>query len=615
MPLFSSIPYLGEEMIKAISWTLLHSLWQGILLALISACIIFRTKKANSSLRYNLLAAALLVFVTGVAATFVIQFMKATEAAVQASTMPVSQIYLVESSGGLITENGELTIKDHAVNFFNINASWIVLAWLLIIGYKFIRLSAGLYKIYHLKKYGVSSAGEYWNKKVAELCWQLRINKKVQLLQSQMVCIPVVIGYFKPVILFPASILMAMPLQEVEAVLLHELGHIRRGDFLVNLLQNIIEIVFFFNPAILWVSSLIKTERENCCDDMVLSQTGNKRAYINALISFQQFSPTAIGQFETAFTGEKNHLLNRVKRIVHNNNQTLNSMEKKFLSAGIILGTLCLFVFISMKAQNDGKMNSPVHIGAAETAEVATNKMSIKSEENTISQTTSASSDKTTTNVTLFAETDSVPVYKVGGKGNMTGTTTTSVNGKPYKIVLTNSVVTELYIDGQQIPSNKIIDHKLTLDGIYSRWVNESEEQAMRDIEQDMSDKEQAMRDIEQDMRDKEQDMRDREQAMRDKEQAMRDKEQARTLAGPRRSETSAISSRHEAIKEEENIKKIIQELIEDKIITSGENLSFFLSEAKFIVNDKKQSIEIAKKYFTKYGYKGFNRLYNFRTD
>lgn len=354
MFLFYSISIAAEEIVRALSWTLLHSVWQGVLLSLIAALIMLFTKNQSPSLRYNLLSGTLVLFITGIFFTFFVQLVYPADTT-QLSILTASPIDSVQPSANPITLNPGISVIDKAVGFLNANAGWIVLTWLLTIVYKFIQLSSGYYNMYQLKKKQVSSAGEYWNKRVIELCGQLRINKNVQLLQSCAINVPAVIGYFKPVILFPAAMLTAMSVQEVEAVLIHELGHIRRRDFLVNFLQNIVEIIFFFNPAVLWVSSLIKTERENCCDDIAINHTTNKKDYIKALISFQQFSQKSNQQLAVAFSGETNQLLTRVKRIIYKNNKTLNNLEKRFLSAMILLSSICLLAFVSLKAQEDKK--------------------------------------------------------------------------------------------------------------------------------------------------------------------------------------------------------------------------------------------------------------------
>ena len=159
----------------------------------------------------------------------------------------------------------------------------MVLIWFLIICARSIQFAAGLHNIYHIKRTKVLSAGIYWDNKIGELSDQLGIKRTVQIMQSGIAKLPMVLGHFKPVILIPIGLLTALSTEEVESILVHELAHIHRRDYLVNLLQNLMEIVFFFNPAVLWVSALIKAERENCCDDIVVAQTSSKVSYIKAL--------------------------------------------------------------------------------------------------------------------------------------------------------------------------------------------------------------------------------------------------------------------------------------------------------------------------------------------
>ena len=107
----------------------------------------------------------------------------------------------------------------------------------------------------------------------------------------------------------------------------HELAHIRRKDYLVNLVQSFAEVVFFFNPALLWISSLLREERENCCDEVAISHTNDKKQFIHALVAFQEYAThTSNKQPTIAFAGRKNYLLNRVKRIIYNENKKLNAM-------------------------------------------------------------------------------------------------------------------------------------------------------------------------------------------------------------------------------------------------------------------------------------------------
>jgi len=122
--------------------------------------------------------------------------------------------------------------------------------------------------------------------------------------------------------------------EEAEAVLLHELAHIRRSDYLVNLLQSIMEIIFFFNPAILWLSALIKAERENCCDDMAVARSG-KVNYLKALVACEEYNMPAVC-YAMALKVNNGSLKNRVTRIISNKNLPLNKGEKSLLAVCLI---------------------------------------------------------------------------------------------------------------------------------------------------------------------------------------------------------------------------------------------------------------------------------------
>ncbi|MEP6713778.1 MAG: M56 family metallopeptidase [Ferruginibacter sp.] len=471
MPLLFSIPFSGQEIIQALNWTLIHSLWQGMLLSMVAGSIVFFTKKSSPSLRYNLLVGALFVFVITISATFRMQVIKAKHVANTAIVVPAVKTSAMENAAiSPLAVESNSSLNDKAGAFFTANAYWIVLTWLLIIGLQFIRLTAGLYGIYQLKRREVFSAGEYWNRRIAELRRQLQINKRVKLLQSGLAEMPAVIGYFKPVILFPAAMLASLPASEIEGILMHELAHIRRKDFLVNMLQHMVEIIFFFNPAVLWVSSLIKQERENCCDDIALSQTGSKQNYIKALLSFQGFNVYMTSPLINAFSGEKNHLMNRVKRIIYNNNKTLNNMEKKFLVTGMIITSVFIFAFSSNNVQPKGiekkDVSQPVNITPVEKIFAD-----------------------------LPAPADTIPIREQDMREGSTRKISTSVNGRKYIIVSENNEVKELYVNSKKIPAEKMGDYKNITGKILrqSKADMEQSDQELRLSEIDMEQSKTAM--------------------------------------------------------------------------------------------------------------------------
>ncbi|TCD00058.1 M56 family metallopeptidase [Pedobacter psychroterrae] len=326
------------EVQNAIYLTLLHSLWMGLVLALATGIVIVATKKSNASTRYNLLTALLFVFVLAVGFVFY-QSLTGKIAAVNSSNTQIAPQHLIaeqtNSPAPVATESSFMTNINSVVSLWSSYANQIVLIWFLIICAKCIQLMVGLHSIYYLKRTQLFIAGKFWENKVAELSKKLGINKKISIFQSGIAKVPMIAGYFKPVILMPIGMLNGISTAEVEAILSHELAHLKRNDYLVNIIQSLIEIVFFFNPGVLWISKLIREERENCCDDLALHCIENKHQYIKALIACQEFR-TDHTSYAMAITGKKNHLKERVNRMIFDNNSTLNKMEKTILTITLI---------------------------------------------------------------------------------------------------------------------------------------------------------------------------------------------------------------------------------------------------------------------------------------
>src|SRR6185437_12084034 len=129
---------------------------------------------------------------------------------------------------------------------------------------------------------------------------------------------PVVLGHFRPVILVPLGFLAGLLPDQVEAILLHELAHIRRSDYLMNVCQRVIEALLFYHPAVWWISQVIRAERENCCDDMVVDLRGDAHAYAEALTTLEhsrleQHWPTR----RTAVASTGGNLVKRIKRLLY----------------------------------------------------------------------------------------------------------------------------------------------------------------------------------------------------------------------------------------------------------------------------------------------------------
>ncbi len=330
-----------DRLAGALCNTLMHSLWQGILLTAIAGLIIICTRKTSSALRYNLLISAMMLFAIGVSVTFIWQYSRSNPmlAIKTPSGIRINNTVQQVQSAHVYLGGQDLSQQPFTVsvnNFLSEHHNIIVFIWFLIVCARCLQLAFGLYGIYRLRRVQVTIVKGDWQQRLQLLANKLRLIKAVILLESGLAKVPMVIGYLKPVILVPVGLLNTLSAEEVEAILIHELAHIKRRDYLVNMLQSLMEIVFFFNPAVLWVSKLIKTERENCCDDLAVSQNNNKINYIRALVSCEEYQ-ASVPAYAMGLPGSKNTLLNRVKRIVSNRNYSLNLFEKTILAVCLVI--------------------------------------------------------------------------------------------------------------------------------------------------------------------------------------------------------------------------------------------------------------------------------------
>jgi bla regulator protein BlaR1 len=338
----------ADRFIGALCNTLVHSLWQGLILAAVTGLIILLTRKSAPAMRYNLLISALALFAIGVGATFAVQFAQASALSAGAVSM-ISDAVVNTAAIHINTPISPQNFTETLFSYLNQHHNTIVMVWFMIICAKSIQLVVGLLGVRRLKYTKVHQVKIEWHNRMLQLADNLKIKQRIALLESGLAKVPMVIGTFKPVILIPIGLLTALSTQEVEAILVHELAHIKRRDYLVNLLQSLMEIVFFFNPAVLWISQLIKAERENCCDDMALTQSGNKISYIKALVSCQEYQ-ASVPAYAMAFAGDKNTLMSRVKRMASNKNHSLNLFEKTVLAVCLVVSGLCMSAF-AKKAQ------------------------------------------------------------------------------------------------------------------------------------------------------------------------------------------------------------------------------------------------------------------------
>lgn len=325
---------VNDIFLKAVSWTLVHSIWQGFLLAMLSGVVIMATRKASAALRYNLIAGLFVGFLIGAAITFNSEF-KAQEIA-QAIEGKISAAQAINNASLIESTIVAPDFFQVAIGFLNKNTSLIAFCWFLIFCVRCVGIFTQLCFVYKIRNYKTFVPLPFWQTKINELSSRIKLRQAVVLLESTLVKAPSVTGFLKPILLVPVGLLANLPHDQIEAILLHELAHIRRKDYLMNIFQSLAELIFFFNPGLIWVSAILREERESCCDDIAISATENKPEFVRALLSFEEYKYSA-GSLAMGFGGNKNHLLNRARRIFDNNNQSLNQMEKSLISISFVV--------------------------------------------------------------------------------------------------------------------------------------------------------------------------------------------------------------------------------------------------------------------------------------
>jgi GWxTD domain-containing protein len=286
---------------KAVGWTLFYSIWEGALAALLLLTVLLALRSARA--RYACACLALVGMLAGFALTL---YPLASQAGGTSATIPQG----VPGAPGPVHPGSPDTAPHGRLEDA---LPWLAPFWLVGVMVFHLHSLAGWIAARRLAHHGVCRASAPWPERLRELSARLRIAKPIALLESCLADVPVVIGWLHPVILVPVGMLGGIPPAQVEAILLHELAHIGRCDYLVNLLQTVVESILFCHPAVWWISGVIRAERENCCDDLVVAASGDRREYAAALTTLEQ-TRRALDEAALAATGGS--LVKRIRRLL-----------------------------------------------------------------------------------------------------------------------------------------------------------------------------------------------------------------------------------------------------------------------------------------------------------
>ncbi|HMO41657.1 MAG TPA: M56 family metallopeptidase [Saprospiraceae bacterium] len=313
--------YISEALIYALGWTVVHTLWQAAGIALLLAGLLPLLQKKSAILRYWLAYAAL-VLVFGLA---IATFWDLYASARAFSVVEITRLTIPDAPHAAIADSPPLLQRWQ--QYFDTHLPMLVSLWLLGVVFFVLRLLGGLVYLKRLKTAHTAPVDTHWEELLAYLAQRMAVQRPVRLLESALVQTPVVLGHLKPLILLPVGMVNALSITQVEAILAHELAHIARYDYLLNVLQSFIEALLYFNPAVWWFSAVIRAEREHCCDDRALQVCDNSFAYAKALVAIQEMHRPAPG-LAMAFGHQKKHLLHRIQRILQQPQNRTNIMEK-----------------------------------------------------------------------------------------------------------------------------------------------------------------------------------------------------------------------------------------------------------------------------------------------
>jgi ankyrin repeat protein/beta-lactamase regulating signal transducer with metallopeptidase domain len=336
-----------------LGWVLVHFLWQGAVIGIVTWVALIILKKFSAQVRYVFLCFSLLFCGLLPCATWVF-LDQGSQAHVESAVVPdFSSVKPPLPAVPLAKPSLASDLASYSVGQRTSSRSWspeatsriiqaalpyLVALWGLGVSALSLRLAYGWTQLQKFCSSGVPLKDQVWTERLTALANRMGLHLTILILESALVEVPTVIGWLRPVILVPATFFTGLPSDQIEAILAHELAHIRRYDYLVNLVQIAIETVLFYHPVVWWISRAIRQEREHCCDDLALQIVGDKIAYATALAALEESRslPMAI---TIAATGGS--LVERIRRLLGEHKV---KTRPKSIRPALLLFVLCVLV-------------------------------------------------------------------------------------------------------------------------------------------------------------------------------------------------------------------------------------------------------------------------------
>lgn len=345
---------------RPMAWALIHSLWQGAVVAVIAGAVLAGVPAARARLRYAISCAALMVIVFATCTTgiyFIASERISPPAAAiqQAESSKPAALQQAQSSTPVIEQTPSTDIG--SISSVSLALADVIFGlWLLGVLTFSLYHFLGWRKASGLARNGVRELPVSLAARISRLCKEMGLRRRFRVFESALVRTPCVIGWLRPVLLVPVSVITGLSTRQLEMIVAHELAHIQRYDVLVNYVQTAVETLLFFNPAIWWISRRVRFEREHCCDDLAAEVCGDRLLYARALTRLEQLRGLTPS---TVVAADGTPLLYRIRRLA--GIETRSGYQSR---AGLV-GAFLLSISIALAAGWFGGLVSPD--AAAET--------------------------------------------------------------------------------------------------------------------------------------------------------------------------------------------------------------------------------------------------------
>ncbi|MGK6353070.1 M56 family metallopeptidase, partial [Parapedobacter sp. DT-150] len=316
-----------NNLIEAIGWSILHSLWIGALVYGLLLLLYMIFPEADARTRYAMSFSSLVVLFIGFLAVFFSKLELSFDVGEGANIrLPFDMAFFLEAPES----------RTPAV------FSYLAGGYLVGVAAQMLLLAIGYFRLNRMRRVGLHPVPLTWERVFSSALSYMAVRKPVSFWLSERVNVPLVVGYFKPVVLFPLAVANQLDADQVEAILIHELSHIRRNDYLLNLFKTVMETLMFFNPFVWLLGRMISQEREHACDDMVVLQTGKPIYYAQTLLQVAVLAGgTSPNGLAMAAAGKsKSQLLSRIKRITNMNTKVNNLRQQLLVLAFAVLAAV-----------------------------------------------------------------------------------------------------------------------------------------------------------------------------------------------------------------------------------------------------------------------------------